>query len=143
MPSELANQRARKALFTCVGLAKNYHIQRYGPGMVHHHVDRLAAQQQPQQHLVHPLCCHFPVNGTVNNISDDDVIDAKTLEIGLLLNETATRRRNLTPACLSMKRPFSQTHQPKVNDVVFLGILQIGVQDDVTVTRIEYPVVFL
>jgi len=36
-----------------------------------------------------------------------------------------------------------QTHQPKVNDVVFLGILQVSVQNNVTVTRIEYPVVFL
>ena len=44
-------------------------------------------------------------------------------------------------ACV--KRSFSQTHQPKVNDVIFLGILQVSVQNNVTVTRIEYPVVFL
>ena len=79
MDSELANQRARKALVTCAGLAKNYHIQRYGPGRVHRQADRLAAQPQPRLHLAHPLCCHFPVNDAVNNISDDDVIDAKTL----------------------------------------------------------------
>lgn len=79
MDSELAIQRARKTLFTCVGLAKNYHIQKYGPGRVHRQIDRLAAQQQPPQRLVHPLCCHFPVNDAVNNISGDDVIDAKTL----------------------------------------------------------------
>ena len=79
MDSELANLRARKALVTCVGLVKNYHIQRYGPGRVHRQVDRLAAQPQPRLHLAHPLCCHFPVNNAVNNISDDDVIDAKTL----------------------------------------------------------------